>query len=286
MLAFLAYSTGFGGPFLFDDFVALSANALLQIDGTVFDAWRSASLSSGSGPLRRPIAMFTFALNHVALGGLSPFALKLVNGLIHAAIGALIYLLASALFAQLRPGADRTQARWLGLLTAAIWLLHPLHVSTVLYAVQRMAQLAALFMVAGLLVFVRYRRAGRVLVRALAEVAGSGPLVGAAHGVRRLQQGERRPVAVAHRGGGSVCLSRRLGRAHRGAAAARGRRGARPVFRAVAAVCVFPAGFSHCTFRAQGIQPARAGADAAAPALALPVLAGATQPRRHGIPAR
>ena len=56
VLGFLAYSTGFGGPFLFDDFGALSANALLRIDGTVFDAWRSAALSSGSGPLRRPIA--------------------------------------------------------------------------------------------------------------------------------------------------------------------------------------------------------------------------------------
>jgi hypothetical protein len=174
VLAFLAYSTGFDGPFLFDDYAALSANPRLKIDGTVFDAWRSAALSSGSGPLRRPIAMFTFALNQVAPGGLSPFALKLVNGLVHTALGVLVYLLASALFVQLRPGADRAQARWLGLLTAAIWLLHPLHVSTVLYAVQRMAQLAALFMVAGLLVFVRYReRWARVGANA-AEVAAAG----------------------------------------------------------------------------------------------------------------
>ena len=38
VLGFLAYSTGFEGPFLFDDFGALSANALLRIDGSVFDA--------------------------------------------------------------------------------------------------------------------------------------------------------------------------------------------------------------------------------------------------------
>ena len=38
-------------------------------------------------------------------------------------------------------------------LAAAIWLLHPLHVSTVLYTVQRMAQLSALFSLVTLLLY-------------------------------------------------------------------------------------------------------------------------------------
>ncbi|MCB1675682.1 MAG: hypothetical protein KDI01_05300 [Halioglobus sp.] len=157
-LVFVAYSPGFDGPLLFDDYSALRANPLLQIDGTVFDEWRTAALSSRSGPLRRPVAMFSFALNTVAAGGVSVFWIKLVNTLIHLATGALLYLLALPLFARLDPGADANKVRWLALLTAAIWLLHPLHVSTVLYAVQRMAQLAALFTVLGLLVYVRYRQ--------------------------------------------------------------------------------------------------------------------------------
>ena len=38
-----------------------------------------------------------------------------------------------------------------------MWLFHPLHVSTVLYVVQRMAQLSSLFVVLGLFVYCRYR---------------------------------------------------------------------------------------------------------------------------------
>ena len=54
-------------------------------------------------------------------------------------------------------GVRPSEVRWLALLTSALWLLHPLHVSTVLYAVQRMAQLSTLFTLAGLYVFARYR---------------------------------------------------------------------------------------------------------------------------------
>jgi len=174
LAVFGAYSLGLGGPLLFDDHVALTANPLVQIDGAVFDEWRRAALSSGSGPLGRPIAMLSFALNHALAGELSPAALKLVNVLIHVAVGALIYALAIPLFARLYPGAGRGAARWLALLAAAIWLLHPLHVSTVLYAVQRMAQLAALFAVAGLLVFVRYRQRWALRGAGPGEVAAAG----------------------------------------------------------------------------------------------------------------
>ena len=154
---FAAYSLGFGGPFLFDDFGALALNPLLQIDGTVFDEWRTAALSSRSGPLRRPIAMFSFALNSVAAGEIAPYYIKGVNALLHCLAGVFVYLLAQRLFLRVYPVRGSDSARWLALLAAAIWLLHPLHVSTVLYAVQRMAQLATLFMLVGLWVFVRYR---------------------------------------------------------------------------------------------------------------------------------
>ncbi|MCB1844183.1 MAG: hypothetical protein KDI09_14575 [Halioglobus sp.] len=157
LVVFGAYRIGFGGPLLFDDFAALSVNPSLQIDGGTFDEWRTAALSSNSGPLRRPIAMFSFALNAVAAGEISPYAIKLVNTLLHCLIGVFVYLLAQLLFARLYPQRGVASARWLALLSAAIWLLHPLQVSTVLYAVQRMAQLSTLFMVVGLWVFVRYR---------------------------------------------------------------------------------------------------------------------------------
>jgi tetratricopeptide (TPR) repeat protein len=45
----------------------------------------------------------------------------------------------------------------LAAISASLWLLHPLHVSTTLYVVQRMAQLATLFVLAGLLGYVYWR---------------------------------------------------------------------------------------------------------------------------------
>jgi hypothetical protein len=60
------------------------------------------------------------------------------------------------------------------LVAAALWLLHPLHVSTVLYVVQRMAQLSSLFTLLGLLVYCRCR------LRWAAAGAETGELIAAA----------------------------------------------------------------------------------------------------------
>jgi hypothetical protein len=174
LLALTLYSAGLSGPLFFDDAPAITANPLMQIDGTEFDQWRTASLSSRSGPLRRPVAMFSFAVNQVSAGETSAFSLKLLNVLIHLMVGALVYLLSQNLVKLAFPELNRLKSSWVALLAAGIWLLHPLHVSTVLYAVQRMTQLSALFSMAGLLLFVHYRQ------RWASDGAGLGEFVGAA----------------------------------------------------------------------------------------------------------
>ncbi|MBK6509155.1 MAG: hypothetical protein IPG06_06580 [Haliea sp.] len=138
----------------------LLANQQVQIDGTTFDDWRVAALSAESGLLYRPVAMLTFAINHAVVGAFTPFSLKATNVAIHVVIGALLYLFALAVLQTPALRAHRLstyQLKVVALLAASIWLLHPIHVSTVLYAVQRMAQLSTLFTLAGLLVFTRYR---------------------------------------------------------------------------------------------------------------------------------
>ncbi|MEH6580431.1 MAG: hypothetical protein V7754_00750 [Halioglobus sp.] len=158
LLTLVPYAFALQAPLFFDDLPNLVNNPVLQIDGRVFDEWRTAAFSSGSGALRRPVSMLSFALNHAFFGEFTPATLKAVNLAIHLTIGLLIYLLAEVLFRApaLRP-MDSTRRHWAALAAAAIWLLHPLHVSTVLYSVQRMAQLSALFVVLGLWVFSRYR---------------------------------------------------------------------------------------------------------------------------------
>jgi len=156
----LAYGVALNGPLFFDDEPNLLKNRQVQIDGASFDSWRVAVLSAESGLLLRPVAMLSFALNHALAGAFTPFSLKATNLALHLLIGALLYLFALAVLQAPALRVHRLShyhCRLIALLAASIWLLHPLHVSTVLYAVQRMAQLSTLFTLAGLLVFIRYR---------------------------------------------------------------------------------------------------------------------------------
>jgi hypothetical protein len=158
LICVVAYGLALNGPLFFDDFPNLIENRLLQLDGHSFDGWRVAVTNSDAGLLHRPVAMFTFAVNYWVSGAFSPVVLKGTNLAIHCLIGVLIYFLCQALLrAPALSGTGRQNHRLVALIAASIWLLHPLHVSTVLYAIQRMAQLSGLFVVAGLLVFCRYR---------------------------------------------------------------------------------------------------------------------------------
>ncbi len=155
-----AYAMALAGPLFFDDIPNLLANELVQIGGEQLDDWRVAAISSDSGLLYRPIAMLTFALNHVLAGSFSAISLKGTNLAIHLLNAGLIYFLGQTLLqapalGAVHPGVPRR--RLIAMVAALIWLLHPIHVSTVLYAVQRMAQLSTLFTLAGLLVYCRYR---------------------------------------------------------------------------------------------------------------------------------
>lgn len=135
----LAYGAGINGPLMLDDAPNL-AQINRWLDGRA--SWWEAIFGTSSGILGRPVAHFTFWLDAV-LTHLKPGHMKLVNLLIHLSCGFVIWRLTARLAAKdraLSPIADK-----LGLVVAAFWLLHPLNVSTVLYIVQRMAQLSALF---------------------------------------------------------------------------------------------------------------------------------------------
>jgi hypothetical protein len=173
----LAYGPVLDGPLFFDDEPNLLDNTLLQLSGSTFDEWRIAVVSNDSGILHRPVSMFTFALNYFFAGEFSASSLKAVNLLLHIANGALLYCLALGVLKTpamaATHGFSRDERRALALGAAALWLLHPIHVSTVLYAVQRMAQLSTLFTFAGLVLFLRYR------LRWAQRGAGAGEVVAA-----------------------------------------------------------------------------------------------------------
>jgi tetratricopeptide (TPR) repeat protein len=153
-VAVLAYWPGLGGPFVFDDFGSIGA--LGQTGGvTDWESFRAFVFGGHAGPTGRPVALLTFLLDANNWPADSwPF--KRTNLIIHLLNGLLLGALTQQILRALRYPAR--EAAWIALFAAAIWLLHPFLVSTTLYAVQRMAQLATLFIFAGLLVYVRARR--------------------------------------------------------------------------------------------------------------------------------
>ena len=157
-VAAACYWPGLPGPFLFDDTTNILKNAPLRLDSLSPQALLRAGWSLESGPLKRPLAYLSFALNYYFAGGYDAFAFKATNLLIHL----LNTLLVAALAWRLGVGALAGQPdrrRGLALLAAAIFALHPLALSPVLYVVQRMASLSTLFVLASLLCLLRARGA-------------------------------------------------------------------------------------------------------------------------------
>jgi tetratricopeptide (TPR) repeat protein len=160
VLCLLIYGLHAGDFFFHDSAPALQENSAIRISGDSMDDWRTAALSTDSGPLGRPIAMLSFAANHALAGNLDGAVIKTTNALVHILSGVFLYLfLTTVLTRSPVLSLGRDQALITALFATALWLLHPLHVSTVLYAVQRMTQLAALFTFIGLWQVFRLRAA-------------------------------------------------------------------------------------------------------------------------------
>ena len=133
-----------------------------------WEAFRAFVFQGHSGPLGRPLALASFLLN-ANTWPTDPYLFKLTNLGIHLLTGA---ALSWATLNLLRfYGVSEQRAWWGAVLNMAFWLLHPFMVSTTLYVVQRMTQLAALFVFAGLAGYLhgrlllqqgRYRRAAYV----------------------------------------------------------------------------------------------------------------------------
>jgi len=155
VLAGLAYSAGLSGPLIFDDFYNLApiGDWLKGVRD-----WQWVLLSNGSGTFGRPVSIGSLMLNALWFNG-DIAALKAGNILLHLANGLLVYALFSGLTQCNVIDSTGRIARWLPVIGASIWLLHPLLVSTVLYVIQRMAILSASFVLLGLLAYLHGRLA-------------------------------------------------------------------------------------------------------------------------------
>ncbi|MDE2088870.1 MAG: hypothetical protein KGJ12_02495 [Gammaproteobacteria bacterium] len=164
-LVLALYYPGTHGPYVLDDVHVLAANPKLKLTRLSLHGLYEAAFSEHTGPLYRPVAMVSFALDYYFAGNGNAWSIKLTNILIHIATAWGVFLLSLCLLGRLQAQTvkdGRTlivdeRTRWVALFIAALWALHPLQVSTVLYAVQRMTELAALFCVYGAVAYIKGR---------------------------------------------------------------------------------------------------------------------------------
>ncbi|MCK7593329.1 tetratricopeptide repeat protein [Pseudomarimonas salicorniae] len=142
-LCLIPFIPGLSGPFQHDD---LSNLPRLIVGPFGWESLWDVAVRNESGLLRRPLSNIALALNYWGSGISDPFPFKLGNLLVHGLTGLAAYWLCVEFLSI--PHIRRSlpaSPRQIALLAAAIWVIHPLQVSTALYVVQRMAQLATLF---------------------------------------------------------------------------------------------------------------------------------------------
>jgi hypothetical protein len=96
------YLPGTVGPFVLDDFLNLTSSPKLLLTEPRPAALADAALSGHAGPLRRPVAMLSFALNTYPEGRPDPSTIKLTNVLLHAGNTVPVFLLTHSLTLRLQ----------------------------------------------------------------------------------------------------------------------------------------------------------------------------------------
>lgn len=134
----MVYATGLSSPFLLDDFANIPQAVSSGFHDLLFRA-----MTNDSGVLPRAIPQLSFAMQSlVSLGSYLSHSLNLV---LHLLTGWVVYSFAKRVH---KPSA---------VLVCAIFLLHPLFVSTVLYGVGRITQFVTLFMLLTLINYIDWR---------------------------------------------------------------------------------------------------------------------------------
>ena len=183
--AILVYLPGLPGGFIYDDYFNFLQNSTIDKSELSFSAAWTASQSGLSGPLGRPFAMLSFYLNY-QLTGFHPLSFKLINIVIHALNTLLVFAIVNQLLILLsinRGGAlNKNQVQHLAFWITILWAVHPIHLTAVLYIVQRMTSMAAMFTLLGIYHYLILRQTptqniNQTIIR-LASIAMLGVIAG------------------------------------------------------------------------------------------------------------
>lgn len=168
-----AYSNSFTTPFHYDDAVNILRNKSIHLDELTWEGVKGTWFAGGERGdiyhpiLYRPVSMFSFAANYY-LHGLSPMGFHIVNFAVHLTASLFLYFFICRLLVlpQLRTG----NAPLIAFLSAAMWALNPVQLTSVTYIVQRMTSLAGMFYIAAMYFYLRARTGGGLISAAIAFI--------------------------------------------------------------------------------------------------------------------
>lgn len=178
----MIYSDSFHGVFQYDDHANIVENRQVRLESFSPRLLMQSLVrpnSRGAVRVQRPLAYFSFAVNHL-VGGFNPWGYHFVNLMIHLCSATLLFFFIRAMLQAPRM-MDRYggHARWIALVAAMLWATHPIQVTAVTYIVQRMAAMAAMFALLSMVLFLKGRLATRrgrryllYVLSALAYLAG------------------------------------------------------------------------------------------------------------------
>lgn len=164
-LVFLSYAPGLSGGFIFDDYPNIVNDKNIILQNFSWEELQRVAESGSAGPLKRPVAVVSLAVQ-IAATGMEPWFFKLGNIFIHLLAALALGLLVSRLLSVWGQKVDAplslspqqiAYAAWAAWLAVALWSLHPLNLTSVLYIVQRMTSLAALFGFLATAAFIKFR---------------------------------------------------------------------------------------------------------------------------------
>ncbi|MBB87543.1 MAG: hypothetical protein CMP06_09620 [Xanthomonadales bacterium] len=140
------------GEFQLDDYPNIVQQSALRAERITPNSFRRAIQEGSTNQLGRPIAILTFMVDYAA-AGLDPKQFLRTNLLIHLAttLTALLFVFRVAQLTGIR------RAWAIALFATLLWAAHPINLTAVLYIVQRMTSLAALFVLAAAALYAGFR---------------------------------------------------------------------------------------------------------------------------------
>lgn len=157
LLAASLFAPGLPGEFVFDDIPNIVNNGVIHLAQLDISSMAKVAATPQLSGVMRVLPTLSFALDSWRGDGPDPLVFKTTNLVIHAITAcALAWFFRSLLLVSSTPAA---RVKWLAPALALAWAAHPLQVSSVLYAVQRIQTMGTLFLVLALLAYLKARQA-------------------------------------------------------------------------------------------------------------------------------